>query len=114
MFSNPYTYILIYGKYIHMYAYICMTIFMYMCFNTKSQTFGGLVRKLLYADYADFVSHSERGMHDIMSCFSAACDTFGLTISIKKTKVMIAPAPGAPYIEPNIYVRERRHICVLR
>ena len=74
-------------------------------FNTKSQAFRGLVRELLYAD---FVSHSERDMLDIMNCFSTACDAFGLTISIKKTKVMFTPAPGAPYIEPNIYVRERR------
>ena len=78
-------------------------------FNTKSQTFGGLVRELLYADDdADFVSHSERNIQVIMNCFSTACDAFGLTICIKKTKVMFTPAPGAPYIEPNIYVRERR------
>ena len=60
--------------------------------NTKSQTFRGLVRELLYADDdADFVSHSERDMLDIMNCFSTACDAFGLTISIKKTKVMFIP-----------------------
>ena len=64
-------------------------------FNTKSQTFGGLVRELLYDDDADFVSHSERDMQDIMNCFSTACDAFGLTISIKKTKVMFTPAAGA-------------------
>ena len=75
-------------------------------FNTKSQMFGGLVRELLYADDANFVPHSERDMQDIMNCFSTACDAFGLTI--RKTKVMFTPAPGAPYIEPNIYVRERR------
>ena len=74
-------------------------------FNTKSQTFGGLVWELLYADDADFVFHSERDMQDIMNCFSTACDGFGITISIKKTKVMFTPVPGAPYIEPNIYVR---------
>ena len=68
--------------------------------------FGGLVRELHYADDADFVSHSERDMQDIINCFSTACDAFGLTTSIKKTKVMFTPAPGAPYIEPNVRERE--------
>ena len=58
--------------------------------------------------FGPIVSHSERDMQDIMNCFSTACEAFGLTISIKKTKVMFTPAPGAPYIESNIYVRERR------
>ena len=45
-------------------------------FNTKSQMFGGLVRELLYADDdADFVSHSERDMQDIMNCFSTLYST---------------------------------------
>ena len=33
---------------------------------------------------------------------------FGLTISLKKTKVMFTPAPGEPYIEPNIMVNGTR------
>lgn len=67
-------------------------------FNAKSKTFGTLVRELLYAE----------DMQCIMDCFSSACDAFGLAISIKKTKVMFTPAPGAPYIEPNIYVKGNR------
>lgn len=39
---------------------------------------------------------------------STASDAFGLTINIKKMKVMFTLASDAPYIEPNIYVRERR------
>ena len=39
-----------------------------------------------------------------MDHFSRACNAFGLNISLKKTKAMFIPAPGEPYIEPNITV----------
>ncbi|KAG6939371.1 hypothetical protein G0U57_001470 [Chelydra serpentina] len=39
-----------------------------------------------------------------MDYFSSACDNFGLTINIKKTKVMYQPAPRKPYIEPALTV----------
>ena len=56
-------------------------------FNTKTKNFSSLIRELLYADDADFVSHSEEDLQEIMNLFSTGCDAFGLTISIKKTKV---------------------------
>ena len=77
-------------------------------FNTKTKNFSSLIRELLYADDADFVSHSEEVLQEIMNLFSTACDAFGLTISIKKTKVMFTPVPGAPYVEPDIFVKETR------
>jgi hypothetical protein len=73
-------------------------------FNAKSKTFQTLVRELLYADDADFVAHTEEDMQAIMNLFSKACTAFGLTISLKKTKVMFTPPPGHPYVEPNIFV----------
>ena len=76
--------------------------------NTKSQVFQSLIRELLYADDADFLAHSEADMQIIMDNFSRACVAFGLTISLKKTKVMFTPAPGEPYIEPNILVNGTR------
>ena len=53
-------------------------------FNTKTKNFSSLIRELLYADDANFVSHSE-DLQEIMNLFSTACDAFGLTISINKT-----------------------------
>ena len=47
-------------------------------------------------------------MQHIMDNFSKACTSFGLTISIKKTKVMFTPSPGEPYMEPNIFVNGQR------
>lgn len=40
--------------------------------------------------------------------FSDACDNFGLTISTKKTEVLHQPAPGKPYVEPNIIINNQR------
>ena len=77
-------------------------------FNTKSKVFQDLIRELLYADDADFVAHTEADMQIILDNFSEACDAFGLKISLKKTKVMFTPAPGEPYIEPNIAVNATR------
>ena len=72
--------------------------------KAKTKTLTALIRELLYADDADFIAHSEQDMQLIMDCFSSACKAFGLTISIKKTKVMFTPPPGTEYYEPSIYV----------
>ena len=71
-------------------------------FNTKSKNLKALIRELLYADDADFVTHTEEDLQLIIDRFSAACDVFGLKISLKKTKVMITPPPGVPFIELSV------------
>ena len=77
-------------------------------FSAKSKTFQSLIRELLYADDADLVAHSEEDMQKVMDLLSAACIAFGLTISLTKTKVMFTPAPGKPYVQPNIIVQGTR------
>ena len=67
-----------------------------------------LIRQLLYADDCDLVTHTDRDLQLLMDCFSAACDEFGLTISLKKTVVMLQQAPGKPYIPPSIYVKGKK------
>ena len=69
------------------------------CLNCKSKT---LIREFLYADDAVLVAHTREDMQFIMDVFSKACTAFGLTISIKKTKVMYAPCPGEAFVEPVI------------
>ena len=47
-----------------------------------------LVRELLFADDAAFVSHGTAGLQRLMDKFSSACDQFSLVISVKKTVVL--------------------------
>ena len=47
-------------------------------------------------------------MQLIMDIFSRACLAFGLTINLKKTKVMYTPTIGQVYVEPNITVEGNR------
>ena len=46
------------------------------------------VRDLLFADDAALVAHSAQDLQTLLSQFSSACPDFGLTISLKKTKVL--------------------------
>ena len=39
---------------------------------------------------------------------SDSCDSYDLTIHIKKTEVVYQPAPGKPYKEPTITVKGHR------
>ena len=39
-----------------------------------------------------------------MDIFSRVCLAFGLTINLKKTKVMYTPPTGQVHVEPNIKV----------
>ena len=43
-----------------------------------------------------------------MDQVSDSCDSYDLTISIKKTEVVYQPAPGKPYKEPSVTVKGQR------
>ena len=47
-------------------------------------------------------------MQRSVDTFSAACNSFELTINIRKTVVMHLPAPGELYVESNISINEQR------
>ena len=51
---------------------------------------------------------TEEKMQKGVDQVSDPCDNYGLTISIKKTKVVYQPAPGKPYKEPTITVKGQR------
>ena len=57
------------------------------------------VKDLLFADDAAFVTHTEEELQSLMDRFSKTCQDFGLTISIRKTNVMVQGADP-----PNIYI----------
>ena len=47
-------------------------------------------------------------MQSTLDKFSEVCNNFILTISSTKTEVMHQPAPGKPYEEPTITVKETK------
>ena len=47
-----------------------------------------VIREMLFADDAALVTHTIEDLQQLMDRLSHACKEFGLTISIKKTKVM--------------------------
>ena len=63
-----------------------------------------VLRDFLFADDCALNASEEQEMQAEMDSFSAACNNFGLTISTKKTEVMLQPAPGNQYHEPQITV----------
>ncbi|KAI8494032.1 hypothetical protein Bbelb_283790 [Branchiostoma belcheri] len=69
--------------------------------RAKTKTIRVLLRELLFADDAALASHSEQGLQRLPDCFSSACHEFSLTISIKKTVVMVQNAPCPPLITVN-------------
>ena len=56
-------------------------------------------------DWALFVN-SEQEMQRAINRFSSICDNLNLTISAKETEVMFQPAPGKPYLDPHIWVKD--------
>jgi len=67
-----------------------------------------IIRDLLFADDCALNATSEADMQRSVDMLSSACTNFGLTISTKKTEVLHQPAPGKPYVQPNINVNCQR------
>jgi Reverse transcriptase (RNA-dependent DNA polymerase) len=72
--------------------------------KAQSKAFLVLIRDLLYADDCDLVAHSEADLQLLMDCFSTSCSEFGLSINLKKTVVMLQPAPRKVYVPPSVFV----------
>ena len=58
---------------------------------------------MLFADDAAVVTHTQEELHSLMDCFSQACKEFGLTISLKKTKVLGQDTEAPPVITIDDY-----------
>ena len=57
------------------------------------------IRKLLFADDAALVAHSEEGLQRQIDCFAGACKEFGLTVSLDKTKILSQEVSRIPNIK---------------
>ena len=58
--------------------------------------------EFLFADDMAKGAPTEEKMQKGVEQVSDSCDSYDLTISIKKTEVVYQPAPGKPYKEPTI------------
>ena len=57
---------------------------------------------MLFADDCALAAQTQSVMQNLVDNFSRACDSFGLTISVKKTEVLYQPRPGKAYSKPII------------
>ena len=73
------------------------------CLRAKSKVRKVLIRNLLFADDAALTAPSELQLPNLIDCFSAACDEYSLTISLKKTTIMAQGTPTVPKITIKDY-----------
>ena len=76
--------------------------------QSKTKVSTDNINDFLFADDCALNAATEADMQRSVDKFSEACNNFGLTISTKKTEVLHQPAPGKPYVEPNITINGQR------
>ena len=67
-----------------------------------------LIRELLYADDCAFACLSEEDPQRLMDCFARSAVRFRLTISIKKSEVLLQPKLGTIPTVPAVKVGQNR------
>ena len=77
-------------------------------FQAKSKVQTEVLDEFLFADDMAKGAPTEEKMQKGVDQASDSCDSYDLTISIKKTEVVYQPAPGKPYKEPTITVKGQR------
>ena len=66
--------------------------------RAKTRTPTVLIRKLLFADDAALVTHTEQDQQELVDAFASACCDFGLTIRLKKTQILTQSVAVPPSI----------------
>ena len=77
-------------------------------FQAKSKVETEVLDEFLFADDIAKGAPTEEKMQKGVNQVSDSCDSYDLTISIKKTEVVYQPAPGKPYKEPTNTVKGQR------
>lgn len=73
-----------------------------------SKTLEQLILGLLFADDAALVAHTEQAMQHVMTCFAKAAQQFDLEVGLKKTEVLLQPAPKEPHHPPHVNTAEQK------
>ena len=76
--------------------------------QAKSKVQTEVLDEFLFADDLAKGAPTEEKMQKGVDQVSESCDSYDLTISIKKTEVVYQPALGKPYKEPTITVKGQR------
>ena len=76
--------------------------------QAKSKVQTEVLDEFLFADDMAKGTPTEEKMQKGVAQVSDSCDSYDLTISIKKTEVVYQSAPGKPYKEPTITVKGQR------
>ena len=76
--------------------------------QAKSKVQTEVLDEFLFADDMAKGAPTEEKMQKSVDQVSDSCDSYDLTISIKKTEVVYQPAPGKPYKEPTITLKGQR------
>ena len=76
--------------------------------QAKSKVQTEVLDEFLFADDMAKGAPTEEKMQKGVDQVSDSCDSYVLTISIKKTEVVYQPAPGKPYKESTITVKGQR------
>ena len=69
--------------------------------RSKTKVSQVLLRDFLFADDAALVAHSYVDLQNLLDDFSNACDDFGLTISLQKTKIMTQGTDASSSLSPS-------------
>ena len=76
--------------------------------QAKSKVQTEMLDEFLFADDMAKDAPTEQKMQKDVDQVSVSCDSYDLTISIKKTEVVYQPAPGKPNKEPTITLKGQR------
>ena len=93
-----------YDKFVYLQSRSDENIFNLRRFNAKSKVSDILICDLLFADDCALVVHNIEDIQFIVDCFSNTVQRFGLTASLKKSKVLHQPTPGFSYTPPVVKV----------
>ena len=76
--------------------------------QAKSKVQTEVLDEFLFADDMAKGAPTEEKMQKGVDQVSDSCDSYDLTVSIKKTEIVYQPAPGKPYKAPTITVKGQR------
>ena len=72
--------------------------------KAKTKVLEALVRDFLFADDCALSALNEAELQELATSLAEAAKAFGLTISLRKTEVMLQPSPGLALPEPQIEI----------